>query len=72
MTDSSLPVLLIVEDDEGLQRQLKWAYEGYQVIAAADRAAAIDLVRQHEPAVLTLDLGLPPDSSSRRFSLSIS
>ena len=61
MTDSSLPVLLIVEDDEGLQRQLKWAYEGYQVIAAADRAAAIDLVRQHEPAVVTLDLGLPPD-----------
>ena len=61
MTDSSLPVLLVVEDDEGLQRQLKWAYEGYQVIAAADRAAAIDLVRQHEPAVVTLDLGLPPD-----------
>ena len=61
MTDQHLPVLLIVEDDEGLQRQLKWAYEGYQVVAAADRASAIDLVRQHEPAVVTLDLGLPPD-----------
>jgi two-component system, NtrC family, response regulator len=61
MTDTPLPVLLIVEDDEGLQRQLKWAYEGYRVVAATDRAQAIDLVRLHEPAVVTLDLGLPPD-----------
>ena len=61
MTDPALPVLLIVEDDEGLQRQLKWAYEDYRVVAATDRAQAIDLVRMHEPAVVTLDLGLPPD-----------
>ena len=61
MTDQNLPVLLIVEDDEGLQRQLKWAYEGYRVVAAVERASAIDLFRQHEPAVATLDLGLPPD-----------
>ena len=61
MTDTALPVLLIVEDDEGLQRQLKWAYEGYHVVAATDRAQAIDLMRLHEPAVVTLDLGLPPD-----------
>ena len=61
MTEPSLPVLLIVEDDEGLQRQLKWAYEGYRVVAATDRAEAIDLMRLHEPAVVTLDLGLPPD-----------
>jgi len=61
MTDTPLPVLLIVEDDEGLQRQLKWAYEGYRVVAATDRAQAIDLMRLHEPAVVTLDLGLPPD-----------
>jgi two-component system NtrC family response regulator len=58
---AELPVLLIVEDDEGLQRQLKWAYEGYQVVSATDRAQAIDMVRLHEPAVVTLDLGLPPD-----------
>ena len=58
---SDLPVLLIVEDDEGLQRQLKWAYEGYRVVSATDRAQAIDMVRLHEPAVVTLDLGLPPD-----------
>ncbi len=61
MTDQNLPVLLIVEDDEGLQRQLKWAYEGYRVLLAGDRDAALEAVRQHEPAVVTLDLGLPPD-----------
>ena len=61
MTDQNLPVLLIVEDDEGLQRQLKWAYEGYEVVLAGDRASALDALRLHEPAVVTLDLGLPPD-----------
>lgn len=62
MTDkASLPVLLVVEDDEGLQRQLKWAYEGYQVVCAGNRDAAIEALRVHEPAVVTLDLGLPPD-----------
>jgi two-component system NtrC family response regulator len=61
MTDQKLPVLLIVEDDEGLQRQLKWAYEGYEVVLAGTREAAIEALRLHEPAVVTLDLGLPPD-----------
>ncbi len=62
MTDSKEPrILLVVEDDEGLQRQLKWAYDGYQVISAVDRASAIEALRAHEPAVVTLDLGLPPD-----------
>ncbi|MGN6155598.1 MAG: PEP-CTERM-box response regulator transcription factor [Sphingomicrobium sp.] len=62
MTDQSdLPVLLVVEDDEGLQRQLKWAYDGYRVVVAGDRASAIEALRLHEPAVVTLDLGLPPD-----------
>ncbi|HEX6661273.1 MAG TPA: PEP-CTERM-box response regulator transcription factor [Sphingomicrobium sp.] len=59
--DPNLPVLLVVEDDEGLQRQLKWAYDGYRVVAAGDRSQAIDALRLHEPAVVTLDLGLPPD-----------
>jgi two-component system NtrC family response regulator len=58
---NDLPVLLIVEDDEGLQRQLKWAYDGYRVVVAGDRASAIEALRVHEPAVVTLDLGLPPD-----------
>jgi two-component system, NtrC family, response regulator len=62
MTDSSNSrVLLIVEDDEGLQRQLKWAYEGYEVVCAGGRASAIEALRAYEPAVVTLDLGLPPD-----------
>ena len=55
------PRLLIVEDDEGLQRQLKWAYDDYEVLVASDRNAAVDLIRAAEPAVVTLDLGLPPD-----------
>src|SRR6476620_1553393 len=58
---TELPVLLVVEDDEGLQRQLKWAYEGYRVVCAGDRRSAIEAVRAHEPAVVTFDLGLPPD-----------
>src|SRR5258707_10929518 len=53
--------LLIVEDDEGLQRQLKWAYDGYEVVCAGNRAQAVEAARAHEPAVVTLDLGLPPD-----------
>src|SRR5918998_4014342 len=59
--DASKPTLLVVEDDEGLQRQLKWAYDGYRVVVAGDRASALDALRMHEPAVVTLDLGLPPD-----------
>ena len=59
--DKHLPVLLVVEDDEGLQRQLKWAYDGYRVMIAGSRAEALELLRAHEPAVVTLDLGLPPD-----------
>jgi two-component system NtrC family response regulator len=60
------PKLLIVEDDEGLQRQLRWAYDDYEVIAVGDRASAIDALRAFEPAVVTLDLGLPPDPDGTR------
>jgi len=56
------PKLLIVEDDPGLQKQLKWSFNEYEVIAAADRAAAIAALRRHEPAVVLQDLGLPPDA----------
>lgn len=55
------PILLVVEDDEGLQAQLKWAYDDFEVIPATDRESAIAALRVHEPAVVTLDLGLPPD-----------
>jgi two-component system NtrC family response regulator len=55
------PKLLIVEDDVGLQRQLRWAYEDYNVLIAGDREEAIEMVRAEAPDVVTLDLGLPPD-----------
>lgn len=55
------PKLLIVEDDPGLQAQLKWAYEDFEVIVAGDRASALVAMRAESPVVVTLDLGLPPD-----------
>ena len=57
----SLPKLLIVEDDAGLQRQLRWAYDGYEIFTASTREEAITVLRAEEPPVVTLDLGLPPD-----------
>ncbi len=56
-----LPKLLIIEDDAGLQRQLRWAYDGYEILTASTREEAIALVRAEEPPVITLDLGLPPE-----------
>ncbi len=56
------PKLLIVEDDPGLQKQLKWCFDEYETIVAGDRQAAIAAVRRHEPAVVLQDLGLPPDA----------
>ncbi len=55
------PKLLVVEDDEGLQAQLKWAYEDFDVLIAGDRASALTALRSEAPDVVTLDLGLPPD-----------
>ncbi|MBK4734318.1 PEP-CTERM-box response regulator transcription factor [Noviherbaspirillum sp. DKR-6] len=53
--------LLIIEDDPGLQKQLKWSLDEYDVLTAGDREAALAMVRRHEPPVITMDLGLPPD-----------
>ncbi len=53
--------LLVVEDDKGLQNQLKWHFDDYEVIIAGDRPSAIDAVRKFEPPVVLQDLGLPPD-----------
>jgi len=55
------PKLLVVEDDEGLQAQLKWAYDNFDVLIAGDRESALTALRAETPAVVTLDLGLPPD-----------
>ncbi len=53
--------LLIVEDDPGLQSQMRWCFDNTEVFVAEDRESAITLLRRHEPQVMTLDLGLPPD-----------
>lgn len=63
---TNLRKLLVVEDDPGLQTQLKWAYEDYQVLIAGDHDTAIELLRAEEPDVVTLDLGLPPDPDGTR------
>jgi len=55
------PKILIVEDDLGLQKQLKWCLDDYEVIAATTRAEATTQLRRFEPAVVLQDLGLPPD-----------
>jgi len=61
MMSDPKPKLLIIEDDPGLQAQLKWAYPDFSVIIAGDRASALAALRSEEPGVVTLDLGLPPD-----------
>ena len=53
--------LLIVEDDPGLQSQMRWCFDDYDVTICGDRIDAIDQFRRHQPGVVLLDLGLPPD-----------
>ena len=57
-------VLLVVEDDLGLQKQFKWSFADYQVVIAGDRTSAVDALRRFAPSVVTLDLGLPPDPAN--------
>lgn len=61
MSKNSKPSLLVVEDDPGLQKQMRWGFDNYEVVTANDCESAIAQMRRHEPAVMTLDLGLPPD-----------
>lgn len=58
------PKILVVDDDPGMQSQLKWSLEDYDVVTAGDRAEALDAVRRHDMPVVTLDLGLPPDPAN--------
>jgi two-component system NtrC family response regulator len=53
--------LLIIEDDPGLQKQLRWSLDQYDIALADNRASALAQLRRHEPSVVTMDLGLPPD-----------
>ena len=57
-------VLLIVEDDPGIQKQLKWSFDNFQTVIAGDRQEAITALRRFMPSVVTLDLGLPPDPTN--------
>ena len=54
--------LLVVEDDPGLQSQLRWCFADYEVLVAEDRESALAELRRHEPPVVLQDLGLPPDA----------
>ena len=56
--------LLIVEDDLALQKQIKWTLDRFESVTASDRESALLQVRRHQPAVVTMDLGLPPDADS--------
>jgi two-component system, NtrC family, response regulator len=56
--------LLIVEDDLALQKQIKWSLDKFDAVTASDREAALLQFRRHQPAVVTMDLGLPPDPDS--------
>ncbi len=58
---TSKPILLIVEDDAGLQSQLRWHFDQYETVVADNRQDAIAALRLHEAAVIIQDLGLPPD-----------
>jgi len=55
-------ILLVVEDDPGLQDQLRWCFDRYEVVIAGSRVSAMEQLRRHQPPVVTLDLGLPPDA----------
>jgi len=56
--------LLVIEDDPGLQTQLRWCFENYETVIAGDRKSALEALEKHKPPVVTLDLGLPPHASS--------
>jgi two-component system, NtrC family, response regulator len=55
------PKLLIVEDDEGLAGQYRWAFPSCEVVLAGDRAHALTAIQKDRPAAAIVDLGLPPD-----------
>jgi two-component system NtrC family response regulator len=63
--------LLVVEDDAGLQKQLRWSLDAYEVVAANDRETAMAQLRRHQPAVATMDLGLPPDPDGASEGLAL-
>ncbi len=66
------PKLLLVDDDEDIRAQMRWALEAeYQVLQAGDRAGALAAFTEHRPAVCLLDLGLPPRPAEPTEGLSV-
>ncbi|NRQ41510.1 PEP-CTERM-box response regulator transcription factor [Rheinheimera sp. YQF-2] len=59
-----MKTVLVIEDDIGIQKQLKWSLPDYELVFAQDRASALTQLRRYEPEVVTLDLGLPPDPAN--------
>jgi two-component system, NtrC family, response regulator len=64
MSEATPAPLLIVEDDLALQKQIKWSLDRFDSVTASDRESALQQFRRHQPAVVTMDLGLPPDPDS--------
>ena len=64
MSSDKSPALLIVEDDPALQKQIRWSFDRFETLTASDRESAIAQIRRHQPPVVTMDLGLPPDPDS--------
>ncbi len=64
MTTEKMRSLLIVEDDLALQKQIKWSLDQFETVTAHDRESDLVQLRRHTPAVVTMDLGLPPDADS--------
>jgi two-component system NtrC family response regulator len=64
MADAAVNPLLIVEDDPALQSQMRWSLDKFETHTASDRESALAIVRRVAPAVVTMDLGLPPDPDS--------
>ena len=62
MTPDKTAPLLIVEDDLALQKQIKWSLDCFDTATAHDRESALIQLRKCAPAVVTMDLGLPPDA----------
>jgi two-component system, NtrC family, response regulator len=55
------PSLLLVDDDESIRSQMKWALaDDYEMATAEDRSGAVETFRMRRPLVVLLDLGLPP------------
>lgn len=58
---SSNPKLLIVDDEEDIRTQMRWGLaQDYEIFLAGDRETALEIFKRERPAVVTLDLGLPP------------